>query len=299
MSLSNNARPFPQIGISRIDTAPFSSPWLSWMGPWQGELFVGVLDGPRTARNTLFNGMRIAINPLPGFEFALARTEQLCGTGHPCDPVSEFFNVYNDPAHPSKTKDETNFDLRYTDTFARIPYAIYTQFMDRDTGPFVHSDTNHLFGASVWLPIRETALRITAEYTDTISTRNFFSFGDDFYGLTYTDYKYTDGWQYRGRTLGASLGTDSRLASLQASWTGPHNLTYTLSYDHASIASPQTPPGGNIVTASPVTINLGEARVKIPFDHFSFEVAARMQDDQPRPDHGYACAIEAQITYRL
>ncbi len=299
LSLSDNARPFPQIGISRIDTAPFSSPWLSWMGPWQGEFFVGVLDGPRKARNTLFNGLRVAINPLPGLEFALARTEQSCGTGHPCKPIAEFFNVRNGNAYVSKSKDETNFDLRYTDTFQQVPYAVYTQFMDRDTGPFTHSLTSHLFGASVWIPIRGTAVRVTAEYADTISTMNFFSFGKDDYGTTYTDYKYTDGWQYRGRILGSSLGTDSRLASLQASWTGPQNLTYTFTYYHAAIASPNTPAGDNTVTTAPVNINIGEARVRLPFGRLSLDIAARVQDDQPRPDHGYTAAVEAQLTYRL
>ncbi len=37
LALSNNARPIPQIGISRIDTSPFKTKWLSWMGPWQAE----------------------------------------------------------------------------------------------------------------------------------------------------------------------------------------------------------------------------------------------------------------------
>ncbi|MEJ0005777.1 MAG: capsule assembly Wzi family protein [Steroidobacteraceae bacterium] len=41
LSLSNNARPVPQIGISRLDTSPFKTKWLSWLGPWQAEFFVG------------------------------------------------------------------------------------------------------------------------------------------------------------------------------------------------------------------------------------------------------------------
>lgn len=299
LSLSNNARPFPQIGVSRIDTAAFSSPWLSWIGPWQAEFFIGVLDGPRLARNTLFNGARVAINPLPGVELALARTEELCGTGHPCEPLAEFFNYRNNASEPSKSKDETNFDLRYTNIFRHVPYAVYTQFMDRDTGPFTHSDTSHLFGASVWVPVRETAVRLTAEYADTISTENFFSFGKDFYGLTYTDYKYTDGWQYRDRILGASLGTDSRLASLQASWPGPHGFTYTLTYYRASIGSPNTPLGDNTISTAPVTIDIDEARVGFPIGRLAFVIAARVQDDQPRPEHGYAGAFEGELTYRL
>ncbi len=298
LSLSNNARPFPQIGISRIDTTPFQSPWLRWLGPWQAEFFVGVLDGQRIAENTLFNGLRVSINPLPGLEVALARTEQLCGTGHPCKPVAEFINVQNNNQNPSKSKDETNFDIRYTGTLARIPYAIYTQEMDRDTGPFVHSDTSHLFGATVWLPTRSTDIRITAEYADTISTQNFFSFGKDLYGATYTDYKYVDGWQYRNRILGSSLGTDSRLATLQASWLGAHDITYTISYDHAAIGSDQSPTT-NTVSTSPVTINIGEARMRFPLKIASLDLAVRLQDDQPRPDRGFLAAVEAALAFKL
>lgn len=298
LSLSDNARPFPQIGISRIDTTPFQSPWLSWIGPWQAEFFVGVLDGNRIARNTLFNGVRIAINPLPGLEFALARTEQLCGTAHPCKPLAEFLNVQNNGLHPSKSKDETNFDLRYTGMLSSAPYEIYLQVMDRDTGPFTHSFSSHLFGASFWIPLPRTNIRVTAEYADTISTLNFFSFGKDIYGTTYTDYKYTDGWQYRGSTLGASLGGDSRLGVLQASWIGGHSVTYTFSYDRAAIGSPQSPTT-NIVTSAPVTVNIGEAKVSIPTENINLDFALRLQDDRPRPDHGFQASFEAALTAKL
>jgi hypothetical protein len=284
LSLSNNARPFPQIGINRIDTTPFESSWLRWIGPWQAEFFVGVLDGERVARNTLFNGLRVSASPIDGLELALSRTEQLCGTGHPCKPITEFFNVMNDPQHVSKSKDETNFDVRYTGVAWGTPFAVYTQFMDRDTGPFTHSCTSHLFGASVWVPVSSTAVRLTAEYADTISTQNFFSFGKDFYGITYWDYKYTDGWQYRNRILGSSLGTDSRLAMVQAGWAGPYSVSYTLTYYHAAIGSPQstgvdpTKTVNMLVSTSPVTLNVGDVRVRFPFDSFSFDLGLRMQD---------------------
>lgn len=298
LSLSDNARPFPQIGITRVDTTPFKSPLLSWMGPWQAEFFAGVLDGKRIASNTLFNGLRISINPLPGLEFALARTEQLCGTGHPCEPVSEFFNLYNSPTRPSKSKDETNIDIRYTGIALRLPYAVYMQLMNRDTGPFVHSDTSHLFGSSIWIPAGDTAIRLTAEYASTISTQNLFSFGQYLYGTTYTDYKYTDGWQYRGVTMGSSLGGDSRLAMLQAGFTGSRDIAYTLTYDRAQIGSLQAPTS-NIVTTSPVTLDSVEARISFPLNRSRIDLAARLQDNQPRPDHGYLAAIEAALHIAL
>lgn len=325
LSLSNNARPFPQIGITRMDTRPFSTPWLSWLGPWQIEFLVGVLDGPRLARNTAFDGTRFSFNPLPGLEFALARSQELCGSNqpptayfngvHPCKPFTEYFNVANTTAHPSASKDEVNIDIRYTNRFGDISWAVYNQEMNRDTGPFVHSDTSHLFGASVWAPMNGTAVRFTAEYADTISTQNFFSFNNDFYGQTYWDYKYQDGWQYRGRTLGSSLDTDSRLASFHASWMGAHDWTYTLTYYHASISSPNTPTmnspinasGANRVSAIPVTINLGEARLHVPSvdlptnlaENLSVDFALRLQDDQPRPDHGFAVSAELALAWKM
>ena len=299
LSLSNNARPFPQIGITRIDTTGFRAPLFSWIGPWQAEFFVGVLDGKRIAENTLFNGLRFSFSPIKGLELGLARTEQLCGTGHPCKPVAEFFNVKNDPTHISKSKDETNFDIRYTGLAWGTPYSIYTQVMDRDTGPFVHSDSSHVFGASVWLPVARTLMRVTAEYASTISTQNFFSFGKYFYGTTYTDVKYIDGWQYRDRTLGMSLDTDSRLASLQASWMGKYDVTYSLTYYNASIGAPLTPPGINIVSSAPVTIDIGEARVSFPLRALRLDAALRFQDDQPRPQKGAAAAAELRLVYSI
>jgi Capsule assembly protein Wzi len=313
LSLSNNARPFPQIGYRRLSTKPFTWPILRWLGPWNHEMFFGIFDDPRLARNTIFHGTRFEFNPFKGFEFAIARLTELCGTGHPCEPIAELFNVQNGNSFQSKSKDEADLDFRYTNTFEGFTYEIYNQEMNRDTGPFVHSDTSHLFGASVWVPIRDTAVRFTTEYADTISTENFFSFGKDLYGITYSDFKYVDGWQYRGRTLGSSLDTDSRLASFHASWIGPASVTYQLSFyrawisspltaaNHAgTVASPTLPPvSGNLVTAAPVVVDIGEARVKFPLKNLSVEVAVRLQDDQPRPDRGFAAAGELSINYRL
>jgi hypothetical protein len=307
LSLSNNARPFPQIGYRRLSTTPFTWPILSWLGPWNHEMFFGIFNDPRLARNTLFHATRFEFNPFTGFEFALAKLTEFCGTGHPCEPIEALTNFRNGDVHVSKSKDEVDFDFKYTNTFQGLPYEIYNQEMNRDTGPFVHSDTSHLFGASIWVPIRNTAIRFTAEFADTISTENFFSFGKDFYGITYNDFKYVDGWEYRGRTLGSSLDTDSRLASFHASWAAPHDWTYTLTYYRAWIGSPNDPFPDNLsatglpnrVSAAPVTIDIGEIRLHIPFHSFSADLAVRVQDDQPRPDHGFAAAAEIKLVYRV
>jgi hypothetical protein len=308
LSLSTNARPMPQIGYRRLSTKPFTWPILRWFGPFNHEMFFAVMNGPRIAEHTIFHATRFEFNFFKGFTLGIARLQQLCGSGHPCQ-LSELFNVQNGNAYVNRSKDEANLDFRYTNTIGDWSFAVYNQEMNRDTGPFVHSDTSHLFGLTVWAPYRSTAIRYTAEYADTISTVNFFSFGKDFYGITYQDYKYVDGWQYRGRTLGSSLDTDSRLASFHASWPAPHNINYEVSLYRAWISSPLTaqdrpnkpfpPDSGNLVTSAPVTIDVLEGRMKFPLKNLSIEIAVRLQDDQPRPQRGFSAAGELAVNYHL
>jgi hypothetical protein len=309
LSLSNNAHPIPQIGISRLSTSAFQTPWLSWIGPWQASFFVGVLDGPRINKNTLYSALRVTFNPLPGLQIGLARTEQFCGQKTPatpsskakphiCKPIAGYFHFTNQNGAANYTNDEGEFDIHYSGMAWGTAYELYTQIMNEDSNPIVHSTSTHLFGGSVWLPVAGTTLRLTAEYTDTVPTVNIFSFGKLNHGYVYNNYDYVDGMRYRGRTLGFSLDSDSRLATLQASWVDRHDWTYTLSYHRAWISSPQNK-RLNIVTTAPVTANIGEVRIKAPLPWATIELAGRLADDQPRPRHGFNAAVEAAVSWHM
>lgn len=300
LSLSNNARPMPQIGIARDETSAFDTPWLSWLGPWQFEFFIGILDGPRLAKNTGYVGTRVAINPVPHLEIGFSRTTELCGTGQRCVPVADYFTTpLQSPSAPDHTNDESAFDFRYSGTLTGWPYEVYLQVMNEDNGPFVQSASSHLIGGGVWIPLGDNPLRLTFEYTNSIATQNFFSFGKVFYGVPYNNTRYPDGMRYRGRSLGFSLDNDSRLYSLQGSWRDSGGWTYEVTYHRAYISDPLSPAGSNIVTTAPVQINMGEARISIPFKTMRLQIAGRLMDDQPRPDHGFLAAIEASITYNF
>ncbi len=299
LSLSMNARPIPQVGIARGDTNAFETPVLSWLGPWQAEFFAGVLDGnDRTARNTIYGAFRFTFNPLPGLEVGLARTTMMCGTGHDCVPLRDYFSLENDPNHVNHTNDEGLIDVHYSAVAGRLPYEIYVQLMNEDSNPFSHSITSHLFGASAWVPTRANPVRLTLEYADSVPTLDIFSFGDVVHGAAYNNSDYPDGMRYRQRALGFSLDSDSRLLTLQGSWLDGGNRTWTVSFHHADVSNPNNL-SGNVITTSPVLINMGEIRATIPFEHFRFELAGRLQDDQPRPDHGFEAAAEASITFTL
>lgn len=298
LSLSNNARPMPHIGIARAETSPFETPVLSWLGPWQFEFMVGLMDDSRLAVNTVYNAFRFTFNPLPGLEVGIARTQQMCGTGHPCVPLRDFFDVNNDPLAINKTNSEGLFDIKYSGMAGAMPFQVYMQLMNEDSNPISHSVTSHLFGASVWLDTGADPVRITLEYTDSVPTLDIFSFGTPFHGGAYNNSDYLDGMRYRGRTLGFSLDSDSTLLTLQGAWRDSDDWRYELTLHRAAISNPNNL-DGNVVTAAPVHINMGEARISFPWRSMRIEIAARVQDDQPRPWTGFQAGIEAAISYQL
>lgn len=294
LSLSNNARPFPQIGIERSETSASTLPVLSWIGPWQAEFIVGWFDDRRVATNTFWDGLRLTFSPLPGLEVGVARSDELCGKGHPCKPLATYFDFQNAPSHPTRTNDEGLIDLKYSGSIGQTPFSVYTQVMNEDSNPFVHSKSSHLFGASVWIP-GLNHLRLTVEYTNTIATLNIIPFQDYIYGETYNDYKYPrDGMRYDGRALGFSLDSDSRLLSVQAGYLDSWGRSFTLTIHRAEVSTPLTGTG-NPLTSSPVTIDILEGRVRLPLPGMTFDLAARVQDDQLRPKRGFAAALETAL----
>ncbi len=298
LSLSNNARPMPQIGIQRSSTAASSWPILRWLGPWQVEFLLGYLDGPRIERDTYYNALRLTVNPAPGLEIGLARTQQFCGRGHPCEPLRDYFAFSNDSRNVNNTNDQGLFDIKYSFGIAGLPTQLYMQVMNEDSSPFVQSASSHLFGGSVFLPTGENPVRLTAEYTDTVPTHHIFSFGDRRHGIAYNNGDYPDGMRYRGRSLGFSLDSDSRLLTLQGSWTDPAGRFYQISYHHADVNHPRnTLP--NVVSATPVRVNLAEARVTLPIAQLKLDLAGRIQDEQPRPRRGTAVSVEAALRLDL
>jgi hypothetical protein len=211
-------------------------------------------------------------------------------------------NIYNTPQNPGLDNGEGNIDIKYSGVMADHPFQIYMQLMNEDSNPIVYSGTSHLFGASVWIPVDTTDVRLTLEYTSSLATKNIFSFGEYRYGFAYNDYKYVDGMHYRGRSLGFSLDTDSQLLSVQAEYADPLGCDYSLTYHHAEVSAAQNTVS-NVVTTAPVRFNMVEGRANLPLlvrgRTVQLDLAGRLQDDQPRPDKGFKASLEASLTVDL
>ena len=306
--LSNNARPFPKFGIMRDDPHAFETPWLSWIGPWQVNFFVGLLDGPRIDRHTAFSSLRITFEPINNLEIGLTRLTELCGANHPCHPLKSWFHFRNDDRAGglNETNEEAGIDFKYTLALHTVSISPYVQFMNEDTGPFTHSATSYLGGATMVGPFGDFSAhwRLTGEYTDSVATKNWFGFGDLFHGAAYNNGGYVDGFRYRDRTTGFSLDSDSHLLSVVGSVTDSAGWMYRLVYHHARISTPELaaaqlsePNTRNSVSSVPLTINQVEAGLSVPWHGFTLEASVRGQDDQVAPRHGKAVQGEAGIRY--
>lgn len=307
--LSNNARPFPKIGFMRDNPTAFETPWLSWLGPWQVNGFIGLLDGPRVTTDTAMAGLRVTVEPIDGLEIALARMTEFCGAGHPCSPLNAAFHFRNQKNSVNQTNDEASIEAKGTINAGSLIISPYFQVMNEDNGPFNHADTSHLVGSSFAAPIgdRGAHWRVTTEYTDSVATLKVFG-GTVVHGSSYNNAGYVDGFRYRGRTIGFSLDSDSRLASVIGMVTDSSGWTYRAAYRFAKISTPQLAAkqagGGsfNAVTSVPVTINEGELGLSVPFHWGTVDFAVRGQDGLPtavQGSSGEKLAAELGVLYRF
>lgn len=302
LALSNNARPMPQIGIMRSDPKPFTWPVLRWLGPWQAQFMVGVMDGPRTNRNSLYTAARVSVNPFPGFELGVGRVTQMCGTGISCSPLADWIQFSNNSNNVNNTNGQGMIDVRYSGTIGQLPFSIYAQEMNEVQSNPLPQEVTHLAGITVWSPLAGGMARLTAEYASTVPTYQLLWGGIAAHGYAYNNYIFTDGTRYRGRSLGFSLDSDSELFSVQGDWRSESGMGYRLSFHSANISHPlissYVPTFYNVVTTAPVHINMVEARMIVPFRSADLELAFRAQDDQPRPESGAIAAVELAIRIR-
>lgn len=290
--LSNNARAFPKIGVMRNDPKAFETPWLSWLGPWQFNAFLGLLDDSRPTEDPFVFGARVAINPIPGLELGASRTFQICGSGRPCD-----FGTWRraligqdnvTPAEQAAGKaDPANqlagFDARYSNRFFDVPFSLYAQFIGEDEASGLPSKEAGLVGLSLWGGLGDMGAqwRLTAEYSDTAPS--VFKSSKTF-DIFYEHDEYPGGYRYHNRSMGSSLDNDTRLFTVSGHLIDTRDWTYRLTYHHIDLNRDDSnlpKPRGNPVSSNREKINIVEAGMRVPWGLARYGLDLRFQDDSP------------------
>lgn len=70
-------RPVAGFSVQRGQQQAFETKWLSWLGPWQYQLFAGQLQHYTAVPQTKLLGMRLTIQPFPFLELGASRSIQI------------------------------------------------------------------------------------------------------------------------------------------------------------------------------------------------------------------------------
>jgi Capsule assembly protein Wzi len=286
LMMSNSARPYPKVGFKRIETDPFDSKWLSWIGPWRLEANIGVQDGPRRDyQNPILFSQRLEVAPFKHFQMGLTRINQLCGKGRPCGASTFFKAILPVSGNVNTGNVETDFinsvasmDFRYARPIGNVVLNSYLQFFAEDSvfesvskmGGF--SVTGHSAKLGQW--------RFGAEAIDTYALRVFDTVDKGRQpGSTYLNFVYVDGLSYRGRPMAASVDGDSRLYSVFGSLVSSSNWRYSGAIRYADINLFDNQ--NYRVSKNREKIWIGEAGLTLPTQYGDFNFKARVQSDGP------------------
>jgi hypothetical protein len=219
----HNSPPWTGAGLQRGTVQASDSVWLSWMGPWNLEVFVAQAQDPIVATNQasgfLFSGMRLTMKPKPWLEVGLSRGLQAGGAGRP-NGLRNFAKAFlgqqvnQYPGDPPDTSGQiAGIDLRAACPAAWGSCAAYTQAMGEDAA-----------GRPIPLPIKFMTLwgaektfdngryRVFAEWMNSNAFSLPWDTGPSFPG--YLNGFYTQGYTQGARWAGPAQGAGARVLTL-------------------------------------------------------------------------------------
>jgi hypothetical protein len=262
--LSTNARPVPAIALERMDALPFETPWLSWIGPWRFETFLGQLESDRDFAHALLWGARFEARPLPWLEVGVSRAAQWGGRGRP-GGLSTFGDVILGTRENTGTLQEPGnqiaaFDARVSGRLGGNTVSVYGEYPGEDESGRLPAKRFWLAGATLDGVTTGVNWLVFIEASDTMVR--------DLPNTAYEHFIYVNGYRYRGRTIGSTFDNDSRTASFGAvlQWPGRVGLhavlrRLELNRDGTNLAAP----GGNPLTAQHQVLRNASIEIRVPF----------------------------------
>ncbi|MCI3879594.1 capsule assembly Wzi family protein [Acinetobacter higginsii] len=205
------SRPVYGVTVQRAVQNAFESKWLSWIGPWQYQLFGGQLDDYTSIPDAKLVGMRLTAQPLPYLELGASRVMQWGGKGRPeslsslWDAIKGNDNFYNDYEGGNQL---AGFDARLSlQPLLNQPISIYSQMIGEDEAGYLPAKWMYLAGADFSSSYKNMPYQLYAEWTDTRTN-------GEVKGISYTHHIYKEGYYQHGFSLGHSIGGDGQMYSV-------------------------------------------------------------------------------------
>lgn len=290
MVLDSNARPVPALEITRASPDRFTSPWLSWIGPWTLSSFMGELNDGRYIPKTRIWGLRVTARPTLHFQLGLYRTALWGGVGQ-ANSARQFWHVLTGGNALDNSQDPgsvagsqlAGVDLRWHWMTGDRTWAVYVNGGFRDETHHLPKKFFPLFGfETAWDGSDGASRRIFVEYSDTTAGWPFTN------GIpintVYENSQYRSGYRYYGQTLGYPTDNDSRV--LSAGWMRIAGDQQSLSVMlRAGVlnwdGSNAPPPGGNPIAPQRIPMVAAEVQYALPLGSGVLTLNAGVSAEHP------------------
>lgn len=206
------SRPVYGFTMQRAEQKAFETKWLSWIGPWQYQVFAGQLDDYKAIPDTKLLGLRLTAQPLPYLELGASRTFQWGGEGR-----SESWNTLweaikgNDNVEEGevdKSNQIAGLDARLNlQQWFEVPLSLYGQFVGEDESGLLPSRKMYLAGLDYSSQVKNMPFQFYTEWADTRTNGKV-------WGYSYNHHVYTDGYYQHGFPLAHAIGGDGQMYSM-------------------------------------------------------------------------------------
>ena len=223
------------VGVQRGSVAESSSAWLSWMGPWNLDVFVAKAQDPQVVSQQpsgfLFSGMRLTMKPQPWLELGFSRGLQTGGAGRP-GGAANFVKAFLGQELNKNPEDTfvdgsgqiAGYDLRLSCPASWAAWlgscGAYTQWMGEDAAGKVPLPFKFMSLWGLESTFGQGRYRVFAEWANT----NVYSLPWDsktpFPG--YVNGVYSQGYTQGARWVGSAQGSGSKVMTL--GWMDAENL---------------------------------------------------------------------------
>ena len=206
------SRPVYGVTMQRAEQNAFETKWLSWIGPWQYQVFAGQLDDYKAIPDAKLLGLRVTAQPLPYLELGASRTLQWGGKGRSeswdslWNAIKGNDNVYD--GDDDRSNQIAGFDGRLNlQQLVNIPIGIYGQYVGEDEAGKLPSKKMYLAGMDYSSIYKNMPYQLYLEWADTRTN-------GDVKGISYNHYIYTDGYYQHGYPLAHAMGGDGQMMSV-------------------------------------------------------------------------------------
>lgn len=201
------------VTMQRAEQHAFANKWLSWIGPWQYQAFVGQLDDYDAVPDAKLIGLRVTAQPLSYLELGASRAIQWGGEGRP-ESLSSLWDAFvgnkdnGGTGEPDPSNQIAGFDARLNlQPLLQVPMGMYAQYVGEDEAGGLPAKKMYLAGVDYSASYNNMPFQLYTEWTDTRSNGS----AD---GISYNHHVYTDGFYQHGYPLAHAMGGDGQMISV-------------------------------------------------------------------------------------